>query len=172
MTVVSLYARVSSKRQAQEDTIGSQLANLESRIDKDGYELLNEYKFIDNGYSGSNLKRPGLNSLRGKVAEGKISKIYIHSPDRLSREYEHLMILREEFREAGTEVIFLNFQVNDSSESELSFRMQGITAEYSYEKMKDRNRRGKIRAAREGRVSVMSNAPYGYRYVRHIVREK
>ncbi|MFP3035563.1 MAG: recombinase family protein [Wolbachia sp.] len=93
MTVVSLYARVSSKRQAQEDTIGIQLADLESRIDKDGYELLNEYKFIDNGHSGSNSKRPGLNSLRGKVAEGKISKIYVHSPDRLSRKYTDLKFL-------------------------------------------------------------------------------
>ncbi|MGL9688763.1 MAG: recombinase family protein [Wolbachia sp.] len=93
MTVVSLYARVSSKRQVQENTIGSQLADLESRIDKDGYELLNEYKFIDNGHSGSNLKRPGLNSLRGKVAKGKIGKIYVHSPDRLLRKYTDLKFL-------------------------------------------------------------------------------
>lgn len=85
MTTVSLYARVSSRQQAQENTIESQIAELERRIGSDGHELLDEHRFVDNGYSGSNLERPGLESLRDRVAEGKIDKIYIHSPDRLSR---------------------------------------------------------------------------------------
>ncbi len=89
MKVVSLYARVSSKRQVQEGTIESQVAELERRINEDKQELLNEHKFIDNGYSGSKLERPGLDELRDKVAEGKIDKVYIHSPDRLSRNYVH-----------------------------------------------------------------------------------
>ncbi|WP_158676328.1 hypothetical protein [Wolbachia endosymbiont of Brugia malayi] len=45
---------------------------MESRIDRGRYELLDEYKFIDNGYSESNLKHPGLHSLRGKVVEVKL----------------------------------------------------------------------------------------------------
>ncbi len=53
MTTVSLYARVSSRQQAQENTIESQIVELERRISSDGHELLDEHRFIDNGYSGS-----------------------------------------------------------------------------------------------------------------------
>ncbi|WP_240991966.1 recombinase family protein, partial [Wolbachia endosymbiont of Glossina morsitans morsitans] len=37
-----------------------------------------------------------------------MDKIYIHSPDRLSRKSTHQMILLDEFEKAGVEVIFLN----------------------------------------------------------------
>ncbi|WP_419247151.1 MULTISPECIES: recombinase family protein [unclassified Wolbachia] len=74
MVTVSLYARVSSGKQAQENTIASQVAALEKQIGMDGYKLLSEYKFIDNGYSGSNLVRPDLEKLRDKVTEGKIDR--------------------------------------------------------------------------------------------------
>ncbi|WP_264731752.1 recombinase family protein [Wolbachia endosymbiont (group A) of Sphaerophoria taeniata] len=105
MVTVRLYARVSSGRQAQEGTIASQIAAIENQISMDGHKLLNEYKFIDNG---SNIIRPGLEKLRDKIAEGRIDKVYIHSPDRLSRKYAYQMVLLEEFKKLGVEVIFLN----------------------------------------------------------------
>src|SRR6266496_2653042 len=109
MQTVALYARVSSEKQAQDDTIASQIAALENRIEADGNKLLNEFKFIDNGYSGSHLVRPALEKLRDKVAAGEIEKIYIHSPDRLSRKYSYQMILIEEFQKYGSEIIFINY---------------------------------------------------------------
>ena len=81
MTAVALYARVSSEKQAQANTIASQIAALEDRISPDGYTLLDGFKFIDNGYSGSNLSRPALERLRDKVVGGEVDKVYIHSPD-------------------------------------------------------------------------------------------
>ena len=92
MTVIALYARVSSEKQAKADTIASQIAALENLIQSEGYPLTDGFKFIDNGYSGSNLNRPALEQLRDKVAGGEIDKIYIHSPDRLSRRYAYQMI--------------------------------------------------------------------------------
>ncbi|MFP3020793.1 MAG: recombinase family protein, partial [Wolbachia sp.] len=103
MTTVGLYARVSSRQQAQENTIESQIAELERRINNDGHELLDKHRFVDNGYSGSNLECPGLESLRDRVAEGKIDKIYIHSLDRLSRKSAYQALLLKEFRKAGSE---------------------------------------------------------------------
>jgi site-specific DNA recombinase len=80
MITAALYARVSSEKQAQENTIASQVEDLKSRIISDSFPLLDEYQFIDNGYSGSNLVRPALEKLRDQVAAGMIDKIYIHSP--------------------------------------------------------------------------------------------
>jgi site-specific DNA recombinase len=165
MITVALYARVSSEKQAQLNTIASQIAALEERIKKDSYELIENYKYIDNGYSGSNLNRPALEKLRDKVADGAIDKIYIHSPDRLSRKYAYQMILLEEFQKGGAEIIFLNYQSNESPESHLLLQMQGMIAEYERAKIMERYRRGKIHAAKKGSVNVLGGAPYGYRYV-------
>ncbi len=163
MTQVALYARVSTDGQAQTDTIASQISALENRISEDGYTL--QLRFIDNGYSGSNLIRPGLEMLRDKVAAGEVDKIYIHSPDRLSRKYAYQMILLEEFKNAGAEVIFLNFQTNDNPESQLLLQMQGMIAEYERTKILERSRRGRIHAAKKGFANAIGAAPYGYFYI-------
>lgn len=166
MTIAALYARVSSERQAQENTISSQVETLKIRIMADGFSLLEEHQFIDNGYSGSNLIRPALEKLRDQVAVGAIDKIYIHSPDRLSRKYAYQMILIEEFEKNGVDVIFLNFQKsNDNPESQLLLQMQGMIAEYERSKIMERHRRGRIHAAKRGSINVLSSAGYGYRYI-------
>jgi site-specific DNA recombinase len=165
MITVAFYARVSSEKQAQENTVASQITALENRISEDGNKILDEFKFIDNGYSGSNLVRPALEKLRDKVAGGEIDKIYIHSPDRLSRKYAYQMILLEEFQKSGAEIIFLNYQTDDSPESHLLLQMQGMIAEYERAKIIERHRRGKLHAAKRGSVNALSGSPYGYRYV-------
>jgi len=166
MITTALYARVSSEKQAQANTIVSQVDALKARIVTDGFTLLEEYQFIDNGYSGSNLVRPALEKLRDQIASGTIDKIYIHSPDRLSRKYAYQMILIEEFEKSGVEVIFLNFQQSDDNpESHLLLQMQGMIAEYERSKIMERHRRGKIHTAKRGSVNALSVAAYGYRYI-------
>ncbi|MFP3033941.1 MAG: recombinase family protein [Wolbachia sp.] len=172
MTTVALYARVSSKKQEQNNTIESQVVELERRIATDGHKLLNENRFKDNGFSGWNLKREGLDELRDKVGEGKIGKIYIHSPDRLSRKSAHQVILLDEFEKAGVEVIFLNHKVENNPESKLLLGMQGLVSEYECTKIMERSRRGKLHAAKKGRVSVIGIAPFGYDRIEHVDREK
>jgi site-specific DNA recombinase len=50
---VGLYARVSSERQQESGTIGSQLEALRAAAKADGHEVIEE--FVDNGYSGTRL---------------------------------------------------------------------------------------------------------------------
>ena len=59
----ALYARVSSEKQAKQNTIGSQLAHLRERIAADGLALLEDHGFVDDGHSGSTLMRPALERL-------------------------------------------------------------------------------------------------------------
>jgi len=44
-------------------------------------------------------------------------------------------------------------------------QVQGIVSEYERAKIMERSRRGKKHAAQSGSLNVMSNAPYGYRYI-------
>lgn len=166
MITVALYARVSSDRQVRDHTIESQIAELKRRIAVDGHELLEEYVFTDDGRRGSNLEREGLKNLRDKVAEGKINKIYIYSLDRLSRDPVDQRDVIDEFKRARVEIIFSNHKVDDTPESDLMTDVQGAVGRFELRQILIRSMRGKLRAAREGCVSVISNAPYGYRYIR------
>jgi len=161
----AIYARVSSEQQASAQTIASQLAMLEARLGQDGVLLSPEYRFLDEGYSGATLLRPALERLRDVAAAGEIDRLYMHSPDRLARRYAYQVLLIDEFRRAGVEIIFLNRPIGLSAEDDLLLQVQGMVAEYERAKILERSRRGKRHAARQGTVSVLSGAPYGYRYV-------
>jgi site-specific DNA recombinase len=161
---VALYARVSSEQQAKQQTIASQVAAVQERIAADDCLCPDPWAFIDEGYSGTTLLRPALERLRDQVALGAVDRLYVHSPDRLARRYAYQVLLLDEFRRAGVDVIFLNHQISNSPEDEMLLQMQGVIAEYERTKIMERCRRGKLHAARRGCVEVLHSAPFGYRY--------
>jgi site-specific DNA recombinase len=160
------YARVSGDQQVKEETIASQIEALGHRIQEDGLRLEEELSFVEDGYSGKTLVRPALERLRDVAAAGGLDRLYVHSPDRLARKYAYQVLLVEELRRGGVEVIFLNRQIGTSPEDDLLLQVQGMVAEYERAKILERSRRGKRHAASRGRVNVLSGAPYGYRYIR------
>ncbi len=163
---VGYYARVSSEQQAEAGTIASQVAALQERIIQDGYQVDPELAFVDDGYSGTTLIRPALEQLRDEVALRGLHRLYVHSPDRLARKYAYQVLLVDEFRRDGVEIVFLNHEVGKSPEDNLLLQMEGMIAEYERAKILERSRRGKRHAAKSGEVRVLSGAPYGYRYIR------
>jgi site-specific DNA recombinase len=161
----AIYARVSSDRQKEQNTIGSQTAALQEYAQAHQYTIPPEWIFQDEGYSGSVLVRPGLEHLRDLIAEGAIETVLIYGPDRLSRNYAYQVLLLEEFARHGTEVVFLKAPAADTPEQRLLLQFQGMIAEYERAQIAERCRRGKRHRAKEGVVNVLSAAPYGYRYV-------
>jgi len=161
----AFYARVSSEQQAAAHTIESQLAALTEHARSDGTPVPAERQFVDEGYSGATLVRPALDRLRDLAAAGVINRIYVHSPDRLARNYAYQVLLIDEWRRAGVEIIFLNRPLGQSPEDDLLLQVQGIVAEYERAKIMERSRRGKKHAAQSGSLNVMSCAPFGYRHV-------
>jgi site-specific DNA recombinase len=100
------------------------------------------------------------------VAAGTVDRLYVLCPDRLARHYAYQVLLIDEFRRAGVAVVFLNRAIGTSPEDDLLLQVQGMVAEYERaKKILERSRRGKRHAARQGVVSILSGAPYGYRYV-------
>ena len=163
---VALYARVSSDQQAEVGTIRSQISALLERIQLDQYAVPSmEFQFIDDGHSGANLVRPALERLRDAIYNGAVDRLYVHSPDRLARKYAYQIVLLDEFKKAGIEVIFLNREIGKSPEDELLLQVQGMMAEYERTKIMERARRGKLHAAKSGSVNALARAPYGYRYI-------
>src|SRR5919201_995558 len=161
----AIYARVSSEQQAQQQTIASQVEALRQRVRQDGLTLPEELCFLDEGASGGTLLRPALERLRDQAAAGALDRLYVHSPDRLARNYALQVLLLDEWQRAGVEVVFLNRPIGKSPEEDLLLQVQGMMAEYERAKILERSRRGKRHAARAGSVNVLCGAPYGYRYV-------
>ena len=161
----AMSARVSSDQQTEAHTVASQVAALRERVVADGLTLPVAMQFIDEGYSGATLVRPALERLRDVIAARAVDRLYVHSPDRLARKYAYQVLLVEEFRRAGVEVMFLNRALGQSPEDDLLLQVQGMIAEYERAKIIERHRRGKRHAAQAGTVNVLSGAPYGYHYV-------
>jgi site-specific DNA recombinase len=165
LSSIAIYARVSSEQQAQANTIASQVAALRERVAADAFTLNEALCFVDDGFTGSTLLRPGLERLRDSAAAGMFDRLYVHSPDRLARNYAYQVLLLDELRRCGVEVVFLNRAIGESAEDQLLLQVQGVVAEYERAKIQERFRRGKRHSAQSGRVSAFSTAPYGYRYI-------
>ena len=81
----AIYARVSSARQKEQETIGSQTAALRVHAEQLGLEVAEQWVFCDDGHSGATLVRPALERLRDLVAQVPVEVVLIYSPDRLAR---------------------------------------------------------------------------------------
>jgi site-specific DNA recombinase len=75
------------------------------------------------------------------------------------------VLLLEEFRRAGCEVVFLHHPISEDPNDQLLLQIQGAIAEYERAVLAERFRRGKLQKARDGQF-IAGKPPYGYRYVR------
>ena len=166
MTAAAIYARVSSARQAKDETIGSQLAALREHAATSRLEVPGEWVFADEGHSGATLARPALEALRDLAAQGCLDVVLVYSPDRLARKFAYQALLIEELARCGARVEFVKGPRGDSPEDQLLVQFQGMFAEYEKAQLMERYRRGKAWRAKAGSVNVLSGAPFGYRYVR------
>src|SRR5262245_10519421 len=152
MKTAAIYARVSSDRQREEQTIASQTSALRAYAAAHEYLVPDDCVFEDEGWSGTTLVRPTL--------------VLMNSPDRLSRKYAYQVLLLEEFARHGVEIVFLQGPRAETPEDVLLLQFQGMIAEYEKAQISERTRRGKRHRAQAGVVNALTGAPYGYRYVR------
>ena len=148
----ALYARVSTERQADRGTIGSQLQLLREHIAAAGDELIGEY--VDDGHSGARLDRTGLDALRDAAEAGLVEQVWCLSPDRLARAYAYQVLVLDELNRFGVTVTFTDSPVlaADDPQATLLTQVQGVIAEYEKAKIAERYRRGKLFRARAGEI--------------------
>src|SRR6516225_625786 len=118
----AVYARVSTTRQAQAQTIEQQLDRLRAAAAERGWELEDQHVYRDEGYSGARLGRP--------------------APDRLARNYVHQVLLIEELAGHGCRVEFLDRPMSDDPHDQLLLQIRGAVAEYERTLITERMRRG------------------------------
>ena len=162
--IVAIYARVSSDRQKETETISSQVQELQEFAAREGFAIDERHIYCDEGESGYYLDRPALDRLRDAARDGLIDALLVQNPDRLARRYAYQVLLLEEFKRWEVAVRFLKQPPPDSPEQKLLVQIQGVISEYERARIMERTRRGRLYWARQGRP-VCSHVPFGYRYI-------
>ena len=159
---IACYARVSTARQTQGQTIEQQLTLLQAYLTQQGWTLDPRYLFRDDGYSGAQLARPALDRLRDCVAHAELDRVLITAPDRLARNYVHQVLLVEEFQRTGCQVVFVERPMSSDPHDQLLLQIRGAVAEYERSLIAERMRRGRLQKLRAGRLLPWTRPPYGY----------
>jgi site-specific DNA recombinase len=160
---IALYARVSTSRQQQAQTIDQQLDRLRTHLAQHPeWHLADEHIYRDDGYSGAKLNRPGLDRLRDHAAFAAFEQVLITAPDRLARNSVHQMLLIDFLAQRGCQVVFLERPMSDDPHDQLLLQIRGAVASSERNLIADRMRRGRQAKLRSGRLLPWTRAPYGY----------
>lgn len=163
----ALYARVSTEAQFEEGySLDAQKEMLEAYCKS---RQIQEYEFfVDGGFSGSSLERPGMQRLIEAVRQGRISSVVVYKLDRLSRSQKDTLFLIEDvFNPNRTDFVSLN--ENMDTATPIGRAMLGIMSAFAQlerETIRERTRMGMRERVRSGRWMGGGKVPFGYDYDR------
>ena len=128
---VVIYARVSTKRQAQNDlSVPDQIAHAERWIAEQGAIMVKS--FVDGGASATNDNRPEFQKMiaEAKADDGQIDVILVHSLSRLFRNALHFMQYKAQLARHRVKIVSITQSFGDDPASELAVGMLALFDEY------------------------------------------
>lgn len=161
---VALLARVSTGMQAEEGkSIPAQQAEMREYADRRGWTVVAE--FVDAGYSGSTLDRPGVQAMLEAAEARSFDVLLVHELSRLSRSiYDTLKIFeflgRHEVGFASVKEPDFDFS---TPHGRLFLTMLAALNQYYLDILKQHVAKSKRQRARQGLYNA-SIVPYGYRH--------
>ncbi|UZJ80566.1 recombinase family protein [Fictibacillus sp. KU28468] len=164
--MIGIYSRVSTLAQAEEGySLETQEKLCMDRAVKMGYSTSQINVYREGGRSGEDIDRPEMNKLREDTATGKIHKVIITDPDRLTRDLTDKLIVCKEWDRQNVEIIFIDTEYQNTPEGQMFFNMRSVFAQYELAQIRKRTTRGRLRAVeKDKKVMPMRVAPYGYDY--------
>jgi site-specific DNA recombinase len=154
---------VSTPRQARNQNTDQQVTRLEQYAEQKGWVLDGERVYLDEGYSGASLNRPGLDALRDAAAMAEFEVVLVTAPDRLARKYVHQVLILEELQGRGCRVEFTERPMSQDPNDQLLLQIRGAVAEYERTLIAERMRRGRLAKLRAGQLLPWMRVPFGYR---------
>lgn len=164
MKKAGLYIRVSTLEQAQEGySIGAQKERLIAFCKAHDWAIADIY--VDGGYSGSNLNRPGMQKLISEVE--KLDIVLVYKLDRLSRSQKDTLYLIEEvFLPNNVDFVSMNESFDTSTPfGRAMIGILSVFAQLEREQIKERTQMGLIARVKQGLYHGSGNIPTGYDYV-------
>lgn len=157
-----IYARVSTTREEQQNSLQNQISLAESIAKDKGFTIVDKY--IDNGISGAGLKnRSGLNKLLHDLKKKDIDVVIAKSVSRLGRNTVQSLQTAEQIEKQGVRLILPeDFYDSATSDSSMSFELKAVFAKEEGLKLSQRVKLGLYESAKKGKYKA-SIAPYGYK---------
>lgn len=161
----AIYLRVSTDEQAKQDlSIPMQREKLVAYCGIMGWTVYEIY--VDEGYSGKNLERPGVKRMIKDAKGHKFDTVLVWKLDRMSRRQRDVMYLLEDVFLAN-KVNFASVTENLDSSTPAGRAMIGLLAVFAQlerETIVERVNESMVVAARQGRY-LGGTPPYGYVHV-------
>ncbi|PZE20301.1 recombinase family protein [Paenibacillus xerothermodurans] len=157
----AIYARVSTKREEQQNSLQNQIALAESIAREQGFTVVGRY--IDNGISGSGMKnRAEILRLLDDAKEKKFDVIIAKSVSRLGRNSLNSMQTADILERIPVRLILPEDNYDtETSKSRFMFNLKVILSEEENSKFSERIKLGLKSSAEQGKRRV-SVSPYGY----------
>ncbi|MBI4245094.1 MAG: recombinase family protein [Planctomycetes bacterium] len=147
----AIYARVSTRRQARDETIDLQLYELREYVYRNKLEIFKEY--IDAGFSGASNDRPQLNQLMNDAEIGSFGSVVVWKFDRFGRNVIHLLSSLEKFKELGINFISLRENIDTSTPiGKVFFSIIAAMAEWEREAIRERIISGMRKRKLDGKI--------------------
>lgn len=163
---LALYRRVSTDKQADEGySLDVQLEKLQA-YSKTFSNVREVRDYMDDGFSGSTLDRPGMRRLIQDIESGEITHVIVVKLDRLSRSQKDTLHLIEDIM-LPANVAFISILESFNTDTAFGRAMVGILsvfAQLERENIFERTRGGMQKRVEKGRWPGGGRTPYGYDY--------
>lgn len=159
------YVRVSTDNQLENYSIEEQTDRLKAYCKAKDIHIVKIY--TDGGYSGGNIKRPGLQQMLTDIDYGIIDTVIVYKLDRLSRSQKDTLTLIED-KFLAHNVDFISINENFDTSTPFGRAMIGILsvfAQLEKDQITERFTMGRIGRAKNGYFHGGGNAPTGYDYI-------
>jgi len=153
------YNRVSSDEQVQGISLDYQEEQCRNAAKQDGYTEILIIK--DEGKTGKNLKRKGIQEVMDLAKKREISIVYVTNSDRLARNIGCHTFIRHALTSNGVELKYLNGQSSgDDAGSVMADNMFATVAQYHSDITREKSMQATEKKARAGYFPTHS--PIGY----------
>lgn len=160
--VIICYTRVSTEEQVKGYSLSAQKNELESYVKVHfpgkAYEVI-----TDEGYSATNLERPGIKKVLEMIKSGHVEDIVVKSVDRLSRNVEDNVNIRKILLDNGINQIISMYVIYDllSARGTRAFYEDAVDSQHESDRIGERSRFGLKEKARQGKYAYC-NCPFGF----------
>ena len=158
------YSRVSTEEQARGTSIGAQRDATRAYIESQGWTMVGEYS--DEGVSGANRSRSGLDELMRACRNSEVDVIVVSKLDRWGRDLGWLFDTFRDFDRLGVEMHSLaeGSMSDNTSSGRLHRNMLSMFADFERDRIRERMMEGLRRTAELGGWSG-GPPPFGYKIV-------
>ena len=164
---IAIYLRISREDESltESDSISNQRQYLHNFIKSNDFTYENIFEYIDDGKSGTNLKRKGITNLLDYVKKGKINCIIIKDLSRFGRNYiETTEYIENIFPLLNVRFIAVNDNfdsANDDFNNYFNLNFKNIIYSYYSKDISKKVKTAQMNKAKTGKIHTYS-APYGY----------